>query len=223
MNYLQKNSEIKIVIADDHPIFRRGLKAMIEAEADLHIVAEADNGETALAVISEYEPDIAVLDLDMPKMDGFEIARRTQEKNLAVEIIFLTMHNSESIFNTALDLGVKGYVLKDSALPEIIDAIRAVWRGKKYISSPLTTLFANRGSRLTENFENRTRLQDLTDAERRVLKLIAQDKTSRRIADELFISIRTVDRHRANICEKLNLRGTNALVKFAVEHREELK
>lgn len=223
MNNLPTNSEIEIVIADDHPIFRRGLKMMIESEADLKIVAEADNGEMALSAISEYEPDIAVLDLDMPKMDGFEITRRVQEKNLATGIIFLTMHNSESIFNTALDLGVKGYVLKDSALPEIIDAIRAVRRGRNYISLPLTTMLLNRQSHLTENFENRTRLNDLTSAERCVIELIAQDKTSRQIANELFISIRTVDRHRANVSEKLNLRGTNALLKFAVEHRADLK
>lgn len=222
MNDLPANPEIEIIVADDHPIFRRGLKAMIEAEADLKVTAEADNGETALDVICEHEPDIAILDLDMPKMDGFEVARQIQDKNLAVELIFLTMHNSESIFNTALDLGVKGYVLKDGALPEIIDAIHAVRKGKKYISQPLTTLLTNRGSRLTENFENRTRLQDLSAAERRVLKLVAQDKTSRQIADELFISIRTVDRHRANMSEKLNLRGANALLKFAVEYKSEL-
>lgn len=222
MNNLPTNYEIEIVIADDHPIFRRGLKAMIEAEADLKIVAEADNGEAALAAILEYEPDIAVLDLDMPKMDGFEIARQVQEKNLAVGIIFLTMHNSESIFNTALDLGVKGYVLKDSALPEIIDVIRAVQRGRNYISRQLQSLLVNRGNR-TGYFESKAKLNDLSTGEHRVLKLIAQDKTSRQIAEELFISVRTVDRHRANMCEKLNLRGTNALLKFAVEHKAELK
>lgn len=225
MNNLPTNSEIEIeiVIADDHPIFRRGLKAMIEAETDLKILAEADNGEAALAAILENEPDVAVLDLDMPKMDGFEIARQVQEKNLAVGIIFLTMHNSESIFNTALDLGVKGYVLKDSALPEIIDVIRAVWSGQNYISQQLATLFVNRGNRIAEGFENKAKLNELSTGEYRVLRLIAQDKTSRQIAEELFISVRTVDRHRANMCEKLNLRGTNALLKFAVEHRAELK
>lgn len=219
MKNLPINSEIEIVIADDHPIFRRGLIAMIEGEADLKVVAEADNGEAALAAIAEFEPDIAVLDLDMPKMDGFEITRRVQERNLASEIIFLTMHDSESIFNTALDLGVKGYVLKDSALPEIIEAVRAVWHGQNYISPELETLLLNRRNRIDDRGYDIKRPNDLTISERRVLKLIGQDKTSRQIADELFISIRTVDRHRANISEKLNLRGTNALLKFALEHR----
>lgn len=156
MNYPPTNSEIKIVVADDHPIFRHGLKAMIESEEDLKIVAEADNGETALDAILQYEPDIAVLDLDMPKIGGFEIARRMQEKNLAVGIIFLTIHNSESIFNTALDLCVKGYVLKDSALPEIIDCIRTVWSGKNYISQELSPLLINRENRLAEYLENKS-------------------------------------------------------------------
>ena len=223
MKNLQLNNQIQIVIADDHPIFRRGLKQIIEAETDLRVVADADDGETALSAICEHEPDIAVLDLDMPKMDGFEIARRLQEKNMAIGLIFLTMHNSDSIFNTALDLGVKGYVLKDGALPEIIDAIRFVHRGENYISQSLTTMLFKRGNRPPENFANLTKIENLSKAERRVLKLIAQDKTSRQIAEELFISIRTVDRHRANICDKLDLRGINALLKFAVEHKNELR
>lgn len=222
MNELRKNPEIEIIIADDHPIFRRGLKAMIEAEDDLKIVAEAADGEMALAAILEHEPGVAVIDLDMPKMNGIEIARRAQEKNLAVEIIFLTMHNSETIFDTALELGVKGYVLKDGALPEIIDAIRAVRRGRKYISQPLTPMLESHNSRQTEDFENKVRLQELSASERRILQLIAQHKTTRQIAEELFISARTVDRHRENMCEKLDLRGINALLKFAVEHRAEL-
>lgn len=223
MNNLQTNPEIEIVIADDHPIFRSGLKAIIEAETDLTIIAEADNGETALSVISEYEPDIAVLDLDMPKMNGFEIVRRAQEKNLAVEIIFLTMHDSESIFNTALDLEIKGYVLKDSALPEIIDCIRAVQSGQQYISPPLATLLINRQNRLADGYFENKKPNDLTATERNIMKLIAQNKTNRQIAEELFVSIRTVHRHRENICEKLKLRGVNALLKFAIEHKSEFK
>jgi DNA-binding NarL/FixJ family response regulator len=224
MNDLPINSEsnIEIVIADDHPIFRRGLKAIIEAETDLKVVAEADNGETALEVILICQPDIAVLDLDMPKMDGFEITRAIQGKNLATDIIFLTMHNSETIFNAAFDLGVEGYVLKDGALPEIIDAIRQVYAGQRFISQPLEPLYTNRENR-TGYFENKAKLDNLTTAERSVLKLIAQDKTSRQIAEKLFISVRTVDRHRSNISEKLDLRGANALLKFAVEHKAELK
>jgi DNA-binding NarL/FixJ family response regulator len=216
------NDEIQIVIADDHPIFRRGLRAMIESEPNLKVIAETDNGETAVAYIIEHEPDIAVLDVDMPGKDGFEVAREIYGKNLATEIIFLTMHNSEQLFNAALDAGAKGFVLKDGALPEITDCIKAVAAGKNYISPQLSTYLFNRSNRADLFIRNKPSLRDLTPAEQKILKQIADDKTSRQIAEELFISIRTVDRHRANICEKLDLRGTNALVRFAVAHKSEL-
>lgn len=214
------NSETKIIIADDHALLRRGLRGVIESEPELQVVAEADNGETALALISEHEPDVAVLDLDMPGKDGFDVTRAIQEKNLAVDVIILTMHNSESLFNTALDLGVKGFVLKDSAMPEIIDCIRAVADGRNYISPQLSTHLINRSNRAAA--QDKSGLDKLTSAERNILKSIAAEKTSRQIADELFISIRTVDRHRANICSKLNLHGTNALLKFAVAHKSQI-
>lgn len=211
------NIETTIIIADDHPIFRRGLRGIIEAEESFRVVAEADNGDDALRLIEEHEPDVAVLDLDMPKLDGFGAARLIQEKNLAVGVIILTMHNSESLFNRALDLGVKGFVLKDSAMPEITDCIRTVAGGKNYFSPQLSTHLVNRGNRSA----NQTGLQTLTPAERNILKLIAEEKTSRQIADELFISPRTVDRHRANISAKLNLHGANSLLKFAVKHHSD--
>lgn len=214
------NNETKVIIADDHALLRRGLRGVIESEPDLQVVAEADNGETALALISEHEPDVAILDLDMPAKDGFDVTRAIQERNLAVDVIILTMHNSESLFNTALDLGVKGFVLKDSAMPEIIDCIRAVTDGRKYISPQLSTHLINRSNRSAA--QDKSGLNNLTPAERNILKSIAAEKTSRQIADELFISIRTVDRHRANICDKLDLRGTNALLKFAVAHKSQI-
>lgn len=215
-------TEPRIIIADDHPFLRRGLRLTIEAESNIKVVAEAENGEIALAKIYENEPDVVILDVDMPVKDGFEVARAIQERHLAVDVIFLTMHNSESLFNAALDLGVKGYVLKDSAMPEIIDCIKAVLSGRNYISPQLSTHLINRSNRADALSQDKPTLKDLTPAERNILRLIAGEKTSQQIANELFISIRTVDRHRANISSKLNLHGTNALVKFAVAHKSEL-
>jgi DNA-binding NarL/FixJ family response regulator len=215
------SDEIHIVIADDHPIFRRGLRGIIEGQADFKVVADDDNGEAALESIRKHEPDVVVLDVDMPGKDGFETVKAIMGQDLAVGIIFLTMHNSESIFNAALDLGVKGYVLKDSALPEITDCIRAVAAGKNYISPPLSTYLVNRAGRAETLAQRTPGIHDLTPAEKNILKLIAAEKTSRQIADELFISVRTVDRHRANISFKLELRGSNALVKFALINRSE--
>jgi DNA-binding NarL/FixJ family response regulator len=217
-----ENEVPRIIIADDHPFLRRGLRLTIEAESDIKVVAEADNGETALAMICEHEPDVVLLDVDMPGKDGFEVAGAIRERNLAVDVIFLTMHNSESLFNAALDLGVKGYVVKESAMTEILDCIQAVLAGRNYISPQLSTYLINRASRVVALANNKPGLKDLTPSEQNILRMIADEKTSQQIADGLFISVRTVDRHRSNICLKLNLHGSNALVKFAVAHRSEL-
>src|SRR5687767_3634109 len=215
-------TDIRIIIADDHPIFRQGLRAVIEADARLKVVAQATDGDEALNLLQDHKPDVAVLDLDMPGKDGFAVARAIQSQQLPVAVIILTMHDSESLFNAALDLGVKGFVLKDSALPEIIDCIKAVAAGRNYISAQLSNYLLNRGNRAGVLARERPGLNDLTPAERNILKLIANEKTSKQIADELNISIRTVDRHRANIADKLGLHGSTALIRFAVMNRSEL-
>ena len=216
------DAETRIIIADDHPIFRRGLRAVIEAEASLRVVGEATDGDTALALICEHEPDVAILDLDMPGQDGFAVTRAVADRGLAVAVIILTMHDSESLFNAALDLGVKGFVLKDSALPEILDCLKAVTAGRNYISPQLSTYLVSRATRADALASATPGIRDLTAAERNILRLVAAEKTTRQIADELHISPRTVDRHRANICDKLDLHGTNALIRFALSHKSEL-
>jgi DNA-binding NarL/FixJ family response regulator len=216
------DAETRIIIADDHPIFRHGLRAVIEREAPLKVVAEAIDGDEALALIIEHEPDLAILDLDMPGQDGFAVTRALAARGLAVAVVILTMHDREALFNAALDLGVKGFVLKDSALPEITDCIKAVMSGRNYISPQLSTYLVSRGKRAAALAHATPGLRDLTPAEQHILRLIAAEKTSRQIADELHISVRTVDRHRANVCDKLNLHGSNALIRFALAHKSEL-
>lgn len=213
------SNEITVLIADDHPIFRKGLREIITAEPSLKLVAEMEDGERALQAIRTHSPQVAVLDVDMPQKDGITVARTIKEENLPVAVVLLTMHRNERFFNAALDLGVQGYVLKDSAVSEIVSAIHAVSAGRRFVTPLLTDYLLNR--RQTPS-EAHTGLSTLTDAERRVLKLIAHYKTSQEIADELFISIRTVDRHRANIANKLDLKGAHALLHFALEHKAEL-
>src|SRR5690349_186516 len=140
-------SELRLVIADDHPIFRKGLLQVIGAEPKFKIVGEADTGEAALKIIGAEQPDVAILDVDMPDKDGFEVARTLIERQLPVEVIFLTMHKDESLFNAALNLGVKGYVLKDSALADIVNSIKAVAAGENFISPALSTFLIKRSRR----------------------------------------------------------------------------
>ena len=215
-------NEIRILIADDHPVFRRGLRMIIEAEASMKVVAEAEDGMTALARIQAEEPDVAVLDVDMPNGGGFDVVRQMQKLNLATAVIFLTMYKDEGLFNKALDLGALGYILKDSAIGDIVASVKAVAAGENYISQPLATFLVKRSRRLTEFVQHTPSINDLTPAERRILRLIADHKTSREIASELFISVRTVERHRLNICDKLDIHGSNALIRFALENKQQL-
>jgi DNA-binding NarL/FixJ family response regulator len=216
------DDKVKIVIADDHPIVRQGLRQMIEADRNLTVVGEASDGETALQLIETHQPDVAVLDIDMPRIGGFDVVRELERKKIRVKIIFLTMHTEEEIFQTAMDLGVGGYVLKDSATNDIVAGIKSIAAGKPFISPAMSALLLNRRRRAQKLESEKPGLDLLTPTELRILKLIAEDKTSREIGKELFISHRTVHAHRANILQKLNLSGNLALVKFALTHKSSL-
>lgn len=213
------NEKLKIIIADDHPIFRGGLKQVIDSEQKFQVVAEASDGETALQLIEEQKPHIVIFDVNMPKMTGFVAAKELRRKNNNCEIIFLTMHSEEAMFNKAMDLGAKGYVLKDSASVDIVNCLQAVAVGQNFTSPAITTYLFKRVNR---NSNKKGGIEDLTPTERLVLRLIAEYKTSREIADELSISYRTVENHRYNICQKLDVSGSNALVKFALKHQNEI-
>ena len=210
---------IRILIADDHPVVRKGLRMAIEEDAGLAIVAEAAEGEAALALIETLLPQVAVLDVDMPKLDGFGVARQVRKKQLPVEVIFLTMHAQEDLLQAALDVGAKGYILKDSALLEIVAAVRAVAAGQPYLNSILTLRLLQRQSLAPAQNSPADRL---TPTERRIVQLIASDKSSKEIGAELSIHYRTVENHRTNICRKLGLEGANALLRFALQNKQNL-
>lgn len=209
--------EITVLIADDHPIFRHGLRQIIQTDKNIRIVDEAENGDEAYEKIGALKPQVAVLDVNMPKRDGLQVVQDLKAENHPTAVILLTMYKEYRFFNSALDAGVKGYVLKDSATSEITLAIRAAASGEHFISPMLSTLLMKRLER-AEKTQNDP-LENLTASERRVLKLVAESKSNKQIAAELFISIRTVENHRSNICRKLDLEGKNALLTYALTNK----
>ena len=215
-------SKIRIVVADDHPIVRKGLVATMAAEPDFEIVAEAADGEMALSLIRKLLPDVAVLDLDMPKLNGFAIAGEARKLGLGVQVIFLTIHGEVELVRRAMDLGAKGYIVKESALLEIATGVRSVAGGRAYVSPSLTPALLERRAHVQGLAPGVPSLRDLTPSERRILNLIAGGKSTKDIAAELHIHYRTVETHRSGICQKLNLNGPNTLLRFALEHKAEL-
>ncbi len=210
---------ITLVIADDHPLFRAGVRQAIEADTSLQIVGEAADGETALAVINEKQPRVTVLDIQMPKMTGLLVAETLLSQNSVTSVILLTMFNDQKMFFQAMDIGVKGYVLKDAALQDIIHAIHAVADERYYLSPALSGLLIAKRSQSPPHIPEGSSVDLLTPAERQIVSLIAELKSNREIADRLFISHRTVENHRVNISRKLGLRGTNSLLKFAIQNK----
>jgi len=209
---------IRVLIADDHPIVRKGLRGMLEEDEGLVVVGEAGDGESALALLRKTLPEVAVLDIDMPKLDGFAVAREAQRQKLKTAILFLTLHSEEDMFRAALEIGGRGYLLKDSAMQEIAIGVRAVAAGQLYLSSALTSYLVQRPSPPAAPQKNSLTSQ-LTPTEARILKLIAEGNSSKEIGTEISIHYRTVENHRTNICRKLNIDGANALLRFALQNK----
>jgi DNA-binding NarL/FixJ family response regulator len=209
--------QIRLLIADDHPIVRNGLSFKINQDARFKIVAEAGDGETALSLIQEMQPDIAILDIDMPKLDGLQVARKIVELDLKTKTILLTLHRDEDFFRTAMEIGAKGYFLKENAAEEIVAGVQAVADGRTYVSAAMS-VYLLRQQPITPTPAEILAAQ-LTPAERNILKLISLGETSKGIGQKLSLSYRTIENHRTNMCRKLDIVGTNALLRFALEHK----
>ena len=208
-----------IIIADDHPVFRKGLRDVIEGSAKFQVLGEADDGQAALELIMKEVPAVAILDIEMPKLSGIDIVRKVHEACLPVSTLILTMYEDEDLFNEAMDAGAMGYILKDSAILEIVRGITKVAEGEIFVSSAMTSAALRGRTEAEPQQRKRIGLHLLTQTELRVLRLIAEDKTSKEISAELNISPRTVDNHRAHICAKLKITGVYALIKFAVKYK----
>jgi DNA-binding NarL/FixJ family response regulator len=216
------NHAITILIADDHPIFRRGLRDVVKEEPSVRLLGEAGDGAEALRLIEEHKPQVAVLDHDMPKLTGLQVARAVREQKSATGLVMLTMFKEERLFNEAMDGGFLGYVLKENAASDLIECIHAVAAGRAFISPVLSPYLLQRGARAMALAQAKPGLEKLTPSERRILTLIAADFTSKEIAGQLGVSLHTVENHRSNISAKLGLSGSHSLLKFAYDNKSSL-
>ena len=208
---------IRVFNADDHPILRKGIIDLIVESPGLEWVGSASDGKEALEKILDIKPDIALLDIEMPHLTGIDIARELKQKGSETKIILLTLFKAASFVKNALAEGVMGYLLKESKESEILDCIKSVFEGKPYISPSLTNVL------ITMNTGTDSPLEALTEHEINILRLIAKNKTSKEIAEMLFLSPKTISNHRNNISKKLGLEGQqNALLKWVLENKDQL-
>jgi DNA-binding NarL/FixJ family response regulator len=210
--------EVTVLIVDDHPLLRRGLRDVIGGNSRFRIVGEASDGEEALRQLVCLKPHIAIIDIDMPRLNGLETIRALRQRALGIKTIILTMYKEEDMFNAAMDLGAKAYVLKENAANDILAALEAVTRGDSFVSASMLNAGQRRSERVRELLLSKPQIEALTPAERRILKLVGEDCTSKEIAHLLNLSVRTVENHRQHICDKLKLHGTHSLLKFAFDN-----
>jgi DNA-binding NarL/FixJ family response regulator len=208
---------INIVLADDHQVVRKGVKALLSSEADFNIIGEAGNGLETLEVVEKVKPDILVLDLMMPGLNGLEVNRQLAKKSPGTRTVVLSMHGSEAYVLEAMRSGAKAFVLKDAPPEELVHAIREAFAGRRYLSSPLSENAIEAYTRKTE-LTNIDPMDNLTAREREILQLTAQGLTNAAIGSRLFISPRTVETHRTNLMRKLELHNHAQLIQFAIQH-----
>ena len=212
------NSSMRVVIADDHMVVRQGIRGILEEVDGLEVVAEAGDGDEALAMVAEHEPDVVVVDVNMPAKTGLEVTKALRDDAIPVRILILSMHDDPEYILQAVRSGADGYVLKDVAPAELRDAVVAVHEGREYFTARVTQQLGVGLRREIEEEQLRTRLDSLTNRETEVLLLVAEGLTNREIGDRLDISPRTVETHRERVMGKLRIRTVAGLTRFVVEH-----
>ncbi|MCD6069330.1 MAG: hypothetical protein K0S33_4156 [Bacteroidetes bacterium] len=200
---------MQLLIADDHPIFRKGLKDILLGSYSSADIIECNNGKEALEKIKSEKPPLAILDINMPEMNGLEVSEHIQTGNLPTKVIILTMYRDREMVKKAMTVGAYGYILKDYAVNEILECIEQVKAGERYIGNELQELFSDLGKEDVKKFEIHELLKGLSQAELKTLKLVSQNKTTREIAELLFLSEKTIENYRSRICQKLQLPPRN--------------
>ncbi len=210
--------KIRILLADDHTILRDGIRSLLEDETDMVVIGEADDGHTTVKLVKQLDPDVVLMDIAMPLLNGIEATRQIKRDNPRTKVLILTMHENEEYIRQLLAVGAVGYILKDAAARELLGAIRAVYRGEAVLSPAITRL-------VIEDYLRWGDLQPESDAsglsprEREVLQLVAEGYTNKQIAEILSISIKTVQTHRLNMMSKLDLHDRGELIKYAIQKK----
>jgi two-component system, NarL family, response regulator NreC len=210
-------TKYRLLIAEDHTILREGLKSLLSVNPDLEVVGEAEDGRRALKLSNELSPDLILMDLSMPRMNGFEAIQEIKKQNPAVKIIVLTVHNTEEYILMTLKAGADGYVLKDATHDELLMAISHVLNGKRYLSPSVSEKVIIGYLEGKRSLKPASSWDSLTQREREILKLIAEGFKNKEVADYLCISLKTVEKHRANLMKKLDLHNTSSLTVYAME------
>ena len=209
---------IRVLIAEDHLMVRAGIRALLEKAGDINVLDEASNGQEAVEMTRNLKPDVLIMDIMMPRMNGIQAAENIRELKLPTNILLLSMYSDEGLVHQALQCGVKGYVLKSSVSDELIRAVRAVSNGQTYLSGPISELVENVIHPYPSGKDGDP-LSNLSPREKEILQLIAEEHTSGEIAKMLVISEKTVEKHRAKLMEKLSVRNLAGLVRLAVKYR----
>ena len=207
----------RIVIAEDHTILREGLRALLSSNPDFEIVGEAEDGREAIRCVEKLKPHLVLTDLSMPRMNGMEAIREIRRRAPETKVLVLTVHKTDEYILATLQAGADGYLLKDSTHAELLAAVRHVLSGKHYISPGISDKVLDGYLEGRKTLKTRTSWETLTAREREILKLIAEGYKNKEIADDLCISVKTVEKHRANLMEKLNLHNVQALTTYAIE------
>jgi two-component system, NarL family, response regulator NreC len=210
-------TKYRIVIAEDHTILREGLRALLTSSPDFDIVGEAADGREAIRCVEKLKPNLILTDLSMPRMNGMDAIREIRRRAPETKILVLTVHKTEEYILATLKAGADGYLLKESTQAELLAAVRHVLSGKHYISPGISDKVLDGYLEGRKTLKSRTSWETLTQREREILKLIAEGYKNKEIADDLCISVKTVEKHRANLMEKLNLHNVQALTTYAIE------
>lgn len=210
---------IRILIAEDHLLVRAGIRALLEKAGDIHILGEASNGQEAVEMTRELKPDVLIMDIMMPRLNGIQAAEQIQVLKLSTNILILSMYSDAGFIHRAMQCGVKGYVLKSSVSDELIEAVRAVAGGQTFLSGPISEMIEEGAVRSPPPGEKDDPFAALSPREKEILQLIAEEYTSTEIGKMLFISDKTVEKHRVRLMKKLNVRNLAGLVRIAIKYR----